>query len=80
MNNCEKYESEFNIKIDNFKNHSKYEWLRKYANEALKYHTEYGFYAIKAQDFMNRIIKMPSSYIQLWLDGKNNLEWNNYNK
>lgn len=30
---------------------------------------------IKAEDFVERIISMPLSYIQDWLDDKNHLEW-----
>ena len=71
------YEKRFNEKIDYFKNHSKYATLRKSADEALKYHTGYGLDAIHAQDFMDRIIKMPLDYIQEWLDGKNSLQWVN---
>ena len=69
------YEEEFNSKIDNFKNHPKYQWLRQYADDALRFHTGFGSYAIKAIDFMDRIIQKPLDYIQDWLDNKNNLEW-----
>ena len=67
----------FNEKIDNFKEHPKYDWLRKYANEALTWDSCCGFYQIKANDFINRIIKANLDYIRDWLDGKNQLEWNN---
>ena len=30
---------------------------------------------IKAEDFIERIEKMPIVYIEDWLDGKNKLEW-----
>ncbi len=69
------YESTFNEKIDYFKNHEKYDWLREYADSALRFHTGFGLLAIKAIDFMDRINKMPLDYIQDWLDGKNQLEW-----
>ena len=72
---CEIYEKQFNDKIDALKDHPKYEWLRKYSNEALNYHTEVGYFQIKAADFMNRIISAPIEYIRDWLDGKNKLEW-----
>jgi hypothetical protein len=75
MSNQEIYEKQFNEKIDHFKNHPRYEWLREYSNEALKYHTQYGLLQIKAIDFMDRIIAKPIEYIQDWLDDKNLLEW-----
>ncbi len=68
------YESRFNKKINAIKNHNKYNWLREYADQVLIHHTDYGFYGIKARDFMDRIVEMPIDYIIDWLDGKNNLE------
>ena len=73
---CIEYERKFNEKIDSFKNRSEYdEWLRRYADDALRFHTSFGYLAIKAKDFINRIISKPESYIEDWLDGKNQLEW-----
>ena len=69
------YEKRFNDKVDHFKEHPKYADLRKSADEALKYHTGYGLEAIRAQDFMDRIVKMPLAYIQEWMDGQNKLMW-----
>ncbi|MGJ0846581.1 hypothetical protein ACR77J_07825 [Tissierella praeacuta] len=69
------YEKAFNKKINSLNNHKRYSWLKEYANEVLMYHTDYGFNGIKARDFMKRIIEMPISYIEGWLDGKNNLKW-----
>ena len=66
----------FNEKINYFKKHSKFEWLRKYADDAILWNEMYGFLQIKAEDFIKRIEQMPLSYIEEWLDGKNNLEWN----
>lgn len=65
----------FNSKIDHFKGHPKYEWLREYADEAMHYNEGGGYYMIKASDFIERIEKMPLEYIQDWLAGKNQLEW-----
>lgn len=65
----------FNEKIDHFKNHAKYGWLRQYANEAIHWNSGGGYYQIKAEDFIERIEKMPLDYIRDWLDGKNQLEW-----
>ena len=65
----------FNEKIDHFKNHPKYNWLRKYADEALQWDSMCGFYQIKAEDFIDRIVKAPLEYIEDWLNDKNKLEW-----
>lgn len=65
----------FNDKIEHFKNHPKYKWLRKYADEALKWNTMCGFYQIKAEDFIERIVAAPLEYIEDWLNGNNQLEW-----
>lgn len=40
-----------NKKIDCFINHPKYDWLRKYDDDALRWNTMCGFYQIKAEDF-----------------------------
>ena len=64
----------FNEKIDACKNHSRYEWLRKYANDAMYANEGGGYEMIKAEDFIKRIEEMPVSYIIDWLDNKNNLE------
>lgn len=71
----ENREKVFNDKINHFSDHPKYKWLREYANEALHWDTCCGFYQIKADDFINRIIKADVDYINDWLDGKNQLEW-----
>ena len=65
----------FNEKIEYFKNHPKYKWLRKYADDALTWDTMCGFYQIKAEDFIDRIISASLNYIEDWLNGKNQLEW-----
>lgn len=65
----------FNEKIDHFKDHKKYEWLRKYADDAIGWNEMEGYYQIKAEDFIKRIEMMPLNYIRDWLDGKNQLEW-----
>ena len=70
-----KYEKAFNDKINAFKNHSKYNWLREYSDTAIANHTGAGFLQIRAADFMDRIIAMPINYIEDWLDGKNELQW-----
>lgn len=65
----------FNEKIDSFKGHEKYSWLRQYADDALKWNEMSGYLMVKAEDFIERIEKMPLDYIKDWLDGKNQLEW-----
>lgn len=67
----------FNEKIDSFKDHKKYQWLRKYADDAMYWYDSYSnrILQIKAEDFVERIEKMPLDYIRDWLDGKNQLEW-----
>lgn len=65
----------FNEKIDSFKEHNKYEWLREYSDEAIKWNNMAGYLQIKAEDFIKRIEKMPLDYIKDWLEGKNRLEW-----
>ncbi len=65
----------FNKKIDHFKNHQKYEWLRKYADDAISANEGFGYLMVKGADFIERIEKMPLEYIKGWLDGENNLEW-----
>ena len=65
----------FNSKINFFKEHPKYGWLRKYADDAIYYNEGSGYLMIKAEDFIKRIEEMPLDYIRDWLDGKNQLEW-----
>lgn len=69
------YEKVFNVKVDSFSQHKNYPKLRKSADAAMKAHIGYGADAIAAGDFMDRIVKMPISYISDWMDGKNRLEW-----
>lgn len=65
----------FNSKVEKFKEHSKYEWLKEQAEKAITFNCACGLQAIKANDFMERIITLPTVYITEWLDGKNQLEW-----
>ena len=65
----------FNEKIDSLADHPKYEWLRKYADDAISWNSGDGYYQIKASDFIERIEKMPVWYIRDWPDGKNKVEW-----
>lgn len=71
---AERYK-QFNEKIDYFKEHPEYSWLRKYADDAIYYNEGSGYFMIKAADFIDRIESMPLEYIKDWLDGKNHLEW-----
>lgn len=68
----------FNKKINSFKDHPKYEWLRKYADDAMNANEGFGYMMIKGADFIERIEKMPLDHIRDWLDGKNQLEWTAY--
>lgn len=65
----------FNEKIDSFREHPRYEWLRENANYAMRANEGYGYSMIAGADFIERIEKMPLDYIKDWLDGKNKLEW-----
>lgn len=65
----------FNDKINSFKDHEKFSWLRQYADETIHWNEMCGYLQIKAEDFIKRIEKMPLSYIEDWLNGKNQLEW-----
>ena len=74
--------NEFNNKIDSFKNHSHYQWLRQYADETICNFDNFAtrLKQIEAEDFIERIIAMPLSYIRDWLDNKNQLEWREQDK
>lgn len=39
-----------------------------------------GFYQIKAEDFIERIVAAPLEYIEDWLNGNNQLEWSGIKK
>lgn len=67
--------SAFENKVEKFKDHLKYEWLKEQAGKAITFNCVCGLQAIKANDFMERIITLPTAYITEWLDGKNQLEW-----
>ena len=69
----------FNAKIDALRDHPKYEWLRKYADEAMVWNEGYGLLMIKGEDFIARIETMEVSFIREWLDGKNELKRDEYN-
>lgn len=69
----------FNAKIDALRDHPKYEWLRKYADEAMTWNEGFGILMVKAEDFIERIETMDVSFIREWLDGKNELKRDEYN-
>lgn len=72
--------AQFNAKIDALRDHPKYEWLREYANEArVRNEGGYGILAIYAADFIDRIETMDIAFIREWLDGKNELNRDEYN-
>ena len=59
----------FEEKIESLKDHEKYPWLRKYADDAKHWNEGGGYYMIKAEDFIKRIEQAPVEYIRDWLDG-----------
>jgi len=70
----------FNGKIEAFKDHPKYASLRKQADDAIRYYSGFGYAAIAAEDFIERIEAMPLDYIRDWLGGKNELKWRDCDK
>ena len=66
----------FNEHIDAFKGHPRYEWLRKYADDAMFYNEGGGYSMIVAADFIERIEENPIENIRAWLNGERPL----YNK
>ena len=70
----------FNEKINSFRNHPRYAWLRKYADDAMKANESYGYAMICGEDFIKRIETMSIDFIRDWMDGKNQLEWKLWNQ
>lgn len=75
MDYTKPYDQIFNEKIDFFKDHKSYIWLRDQADRMLRNRSGFGWPTIAADDFIDRIVAMPLEYIQDWLDGKNELKW-----
>ena len=71
------YEAVFNGKIEHFKDNPSYPTFRKNADWCIVNHKGFGYNAIKAADYMDRIICMPLDYIEKYLNGENGLEWTN---
>lgn len=71
------YEAVFNGKVEHFKDNPAYPTFRKNADWCIVNHKGFGYNAIKAADFMDRIICMPLDYIEKYLNGENGLEWTN---
>lgn len=65
----------FDKKIKEFESHKEYPWLKQEAEKAKRVYGGYGLEAIIYEDFIERIVAMPSDYIQDWLDKKNELKW-----
>lgn len=65
----------FKHKVEKLKEHPKYNDLKKQSEKTITFNCFCGIEAIKAHDFMERIITLPTTYIRDWLDGKNQLEW-----
>lgn len=63
-------------KIHKLKGHYNYEKLEGRVNRAMAdNHGGMSHATIVANDFLHRIIELPTPYIVDWLEGKNNLEW-----
>lgn len=71
----EDFVSAFECKVQCLENHPNFSRLEGMAREAVLVQSGFGRSAIAADDFMRRIVELPTSYISDWLDGKNNLEW-----
>lgn len=67
--------SAFMEKVARFESHYNFPRLEEMANQAIASNPSFGIWAISSNDFMRRIIEMPTPYIVDWLEGKNNLEW-----
>lgn len=65
----------FMEKVARFESHYNFSRLQEMANQAISANPNFGIWAISSNDFMRRIIEMPTPYIVDWLEGKNNLEW-----
>ena len=66
----------FEKKVHMLKGHYNYEKLEEQAKRAMDANAGgMSHAAIAANDFMHRIIELPTPYIVDWLEGKNNLEW-----
>ena len=65
----------FMEKVARFESHYNFSRLQEMANQAISANPNFGIWAVSSNDFMRRIIEMPTPYIVDWLEGKNNLEW-----
>lgn len=66
----------FEKKLLMLKGHYNYEKLEAQAKRSMDANAGgMSHAAIAANDFMHRIIELPTPYIVDWLEGKNNLEW-----
>lgn len=65
----------FMEKVARFESHYNFSRLQEMANQAISANPNFGILAVSSNDFMRRIIEMPTPYIVDWLEGKNNLEW-----
>lgn len=59
----------FNEKIDSFKDHPNYGWLRKYANDAMTANEGVGYSMIVGADFIKKIEDISMEDMKTWLDG-----------
>lgn len=67
--------SSFIKKVAQFEGHFNFARLEDIANEVMTSNLGFGVRENSAIDFMHKIIEMPSSYIEDWLEDQNELEW-----
>ena len=66
----------FNEKIDSFREHPRYEWLRENANYAMRANEGYGYSMIAGADFIERIEKCLWIISKIGLMARTNLNGN----
>ena len=60
--------SSFRKKIKLLESHAQYSWLSEYAEKIIRMNQGFGYQAIAANDFMEKIIIMPLADLQGWLE------------
>ena len=58
----------FRKKIKLLEGHAQYSWLSEYAEKIIRMNQGFGYQAIAANDFMEKIIIMPLADLQGWLE------------
>ena len=66
----------FEEKVGRLKGHDNASRLTAMAEKAIAARNGlFQYQVIAADDFMERVIEMPTAYLEDWLEGKNDLEW-----